>query len=410
MSELLPIIPAAGATSFLGFATDPASRHMLQMAAGARGWVGAEVREGGIEAAGDHVAALGSPGLLVVDITESKAPLHAVDALANVCTGDTRVIAIGTQNDVALYRGLRTLGVADYVVKPLDEKALAVAIDLALGAGALPRVEPGAQARADVIAFLGARGGSGTTAIAIACAHLLASTHQRRVIFVDLDLQAGSSGLDLDVDASPGLAELVSAPDRIDTALVEAAMRRHPLGFRMLSAEEPLDRPIRVPPDAVQALLAAVSFSADAIVVDMPRRLDRAGRALLRTAERVVIVSPMSLVGMRDSQRLSGFITGVRAGQRPMVVANRIGETRAEVGRADFEKAIGGPAVAYLPYRPQIAALAAERATALSAMQRRSDLQQGLERLAAAISGTAAPAAGRKDWKALWRRIAGPRS
>lgn len=402
MTELLPLVGVSDVPTFLGFATDDHSRQMLQMAAAARGWVGAEVHAGGVDAAQEHIAANGSPAFLVIDISDSAAPLHSVDALANICSSGTRVIAIGTRNDVALYRGLRALGVADYLVKPLDVADVGDAIGNALGESSGLAVGHHAET-AETIAVLGARGGAGTTSIALSLAHLLGTTG-RRVVFFDLDLQAGSATLDIDSEPSPGLAALMESPDRVDQALVDAALRPHRLGFSLLSAAEPLDRPVRATPDAVQAVLAALAKVGDTIVVDMPRRLDRAGRTLLRTADRVIIVTPMTLAGLRESQRLGAFITGVRAGQRPLFVANRIGETGAEVSMADFEHVVGArPAIA-LPYQPRLARRAAERATALSVAAERTPFAGLLASLAALAAGPMAspPPPG---WKARLRAL-----
>jgi pilus assembly protein CpaE len=396
MTELLPLVGVADLPTFLGFATDDHSRQTLQMAAAARGWVGAEVRAGGVDAAQEHVAASGSPAFLVIDISDSAAPLHSVDALANICAAGTRVIAIGTRNDVALFRGLRALGVADYLVKPLDAAELGDAIGNALGeSGGL--VAGHHAETAETIAVMGARGGAGTTSIALSLAQILGAGG-RRVIFFDLDLQAGSATLDIDSEPSPGLAALMESPDRVDQALVEAALRPHRLGFSLLSAAEPLDRPVRATPDAVQAVLAALAKVGDTIVIDMPRRLDRAGRTLLRTADRVIIVTPMTLAGLRESQRLGTFITGVRAGQRPLFVANRTGETGAEVSMADFEHVVGvRPAVA-LPYQPRLARRAAERAATLSVAAERTPFA-GLLAGLAAMAAAPAPMAPPSGWK-----------
>ncbi len=406
MSALLPLAsPATEALRFVGFATDAPSRSMLAMAAAARGWLAPEIHEGGLDEAHAFIAATTAPAFLVVDLTGSAAPLAAVDALADVCAADTRVLAIGTTNDVALFRGLRALGVADYLLKPLDAAVLAASFDAALAVlpleAASPLVAP--AHKAEVIAFVGPRGGAGVTSVALSAAAVLAEGGDRRVVFLDFDLQAGTAALDLDAETSPGLAALLESPDRVDQVLVEAALKPHPLGFSLLTAEEPMDQMLRVTPDAVQALLVALGSEADAIVIDLPRRLDRAARAVIRTVDRVVIVTPMSLAGMRDTQRLLRFITGVRAGQRPMVIANRQGEFAAEVALADFEKGIGGKVDIRLPYAPRVAARAAEKATALVQAGGTSALATQLRKVGAALLPASA-AVGQRDWNDRLRR------
>lgn len=357
MSGSMPDMPHC-----IGFLSDERSRQIVPIAAASRGLVGAEMRAGGIDAAHEHVAAHGAPAILVTDLSGCSAPLAAMDGLADICAAGTRVIAIGERNDVHLYRALRSLGVTDYVPKPLAENAVAEAFALALAEGEDAVGRQTRAKRAEVIACMGSRGGAGTTSVTLSLAHLLAR-RGLRVVLLDLDPQAGTAGFDIDSEPSPGFADLMLSPDRVDEVLLEAALKPHPLGFQLLSAEVPMDRHLPVKTEAIQALCTALGGRADRVLIDMPRRLDRAGRAVMRTADRMLIVSPPSLCGLRDVQRLSTLATGLRAGQKPLVALNRIGETEAEVSLADFSRALGGEPAARLSYRPRLAAAAALRST-----------------------------------------------
>jgi pilus assembly protein CpaE len=339
---------------------------------------------------------------LVVDLTGTAAPLGAVNALADVCTPDTRVVAVGTVNDVALYRGLRALGVIDYLVKPLDQALLAQAFDLALGAGPAPALTP--QTGSLSVAFMGARGGAGTTSLAIAAAQRLAATPGRRVVLYDHDLQAGTVALDLDGKAGEGLATMLEAPDRVDRTLVETALEPHPLGFSLLAAEEPADRLLAVKPEAAMALLSTLEAFADATLIDLPRRLDRSGRAILRIVDRVVIVAPRTLAGLRDSRRLAAAVTGLRAGQRPIIVANRVGGPGPDLGAGLFEEGLGQPVALAIPEDSRAAARAASRSTALGAGETDTPLARALDRLVRLIDPASPPPPPRRmaGWLRNW--------
>jgi pilus assembly protein CpaE len=380
MSPIARSEPGRG--RFLGFATDAESRRLLGMAAAARGWVAPEIRDGGLEAVHAAIEHGTPPGFLVIDLSAARAPLPAVNALAEVCAANTRVIAIGTQNDVGLYRGLKALGVADYLVKPLD----GTLIDAALGA-ALEAAEPAAPAagparRAEIIAFVGSRGGAGATAIAASVATLLAASG-RRVALLDLDFQGGSLALDLDSDPSPAIVPLLESPDRVDPVVVDQAFRDHPLGFRLLAADAALEASLAIEGDALLALVSAAAEGVDAVVIDLPRWLDRARRAVLRTADRVVLVTPPTLVGLRDARRIAGLASGLRAGQPPILVVNREGASAADLPRATFEEALGLPVHAWLPEEPRAAGAAASRGTTLAAAADPAGLGRGLAAVAA---------------------------
>ncbi|WP_194745478.1 AAA family ATPase [Thermaurantiacus tibetensis] len=369
-----PVAQASGAAPgpgggqrrpFLGFATDPDSRRAIAMAAAARGWDAPEVVDGGLDAAHARLAAGAAPGFLVIDLSASRAPLPEVDALAELCDAETRVIAIGTRNDVALYRGLRALGVSDYLLKPVTDQQLAQAIDAALETLDQPPPAAGApQRQAQVVALVGTRGGAGTSALAAALAAQFARDG-RRTVLLDLDFQGGSLALDLDLEPAPGVVQLLQTPDRLDPLVVAQAMRPHAAGFRLLAADAPIEAALAIEPDAVLALVTAAGAEADVVVADLPRWLDRARRAVLRTADHLALVTPLTLPGLRDARRMVALATGLRAGQRPLVVANRVGASAAELDPGEFAACLGGPLDLRLPEVPAAARAAAEGATTL---------------------------------------------
>ncbi|MFP3386561.1 response regulator, partial [Tritonibacter sp. SIMBA_163] len=71
----------------------------------------------------------------------------------------SKVIALGTQNDVEMFRRVMDAGAADYLVKPVDTKQLAAAVQRAETARAAS--QPVQARRGRCIAVVGARGGVG---------------------------------------------------------------------------------------------------------------------------------------------------------------------------------------------------------------------------------------------------------
>lgn len=381
-----PPPPRPGAGAFLGFATDADSRRAIAMAAAARGWSAPEVRDGGLEAVHARLAEGGAPGFLVVDLSSSKAPLPEIDALAELCDAETRVIAIGTRNDVSLYRGLRSLGVSDYLLKPIDDRSLAAAIDAAFETSPAPPLpDVVAPRQAFVVALVGSRGGAGTSALAAALAARMAADGLATVL-VDLDFQGGSLALDLDLEPSPAILPLLESPDRLDPVVVTQAMRPHREGFRVIAADAPIEASLTVEPDAVLALLAAAGADADVVVADLPRWLDRTRRAVLRTADRLAVVTPPTLAGLRDSRRLLALATRLRAGQRPLLIGNRAGAQGAELDWPDFAAALGSAVDIRVPEDPAAARAAVERAGTLA-----ESASPALARALASLAGAVRP-------------------
>src|SRR5580658_4578648 len=58
-----------------------------------------------------------TPRVLVIDLSESPAPISELSAARAVGGADLKILALGTVNDVGLYRDMIAAGATDYLVK-----------------------------------------------------------------------------------------------------------------------------------------------------------------------------------------------------------------------------------------------------------------------------------------------------
>jgi pilus assembly protein CpaE len=331
-------------------------------------------------------------------VSDSEDVLAAMDTLAEVCEPHTRVIALGVANDVTLYRELMRIGVSDYLVKPVTAEALTEALHRAERRQA---AEPAPSKPARIVALVGARGGVGATSLALSVAWEAAHARQQRTVLIDLDLQFGAAALALDLEPGRGLREILANPERIDSLLLGSAMAHQSEKLRILGAEESLEDDVEVAPRALQALFSALSDEADLIVVDVPRRADRLSREALARADAVVVVTDLSLSGMRDTQRLLGLLKTLRPQGGIAVAANRTGSGAGEVPQAEFERAIGTTLNVRVPFDVKAATAAAEQAKPLVAASRTAPAADELRRLAALVTGEA-PVTAPEPEKGSW--------
>jgi pilus assembly protein CpaE len=373
----------------IAFLADDITRETVNRLVAQLGWRNAMIRQGGIAAAAQTIDAAAPPALLLIDISDNEDPLSAMDALAEICPPATRVVTVGTSNDIMLYRRLLAMGVVDYLHKPIAPEALYEA--LLQASRPVERAAPAAATKeARVIALVGARGGVGTTTLAAGIGWCLSEEHQQRVALLDLDLQFGNLALGLDLEPGRGLREALEHPERIDSLFLSGAMSSAGERLRILSAEEALDDHPLLDPSAVDPLLTALNDDFDCVIVDLPRALDGMARRLLARAETTAIVTDLSLAAMRDTHRLINLMAVLRPGATPLLLANRVGMlSRGEIARAEFEKSIGLKIDYVIPYDAKAASAMAEHGKALPAAARSSKAAAELRRLAATLSGGA---------------------
>jgi pilus assembly protein CpaE len=214
----------AGRPPFLAFVADGETETLLRECVTQLAPERGSIIRGGITRAIAYLGQHRSPDTLIVDISDVELPISKVNELAEVCEPGVAVIAIGNRNEIGLYRDLLHAGVTDYVVKPLSPQLLAKALMSGQIRGGEP--SPIRKKLGALVAFVGARGGVGTTTLAVNTAWHLANRQTRRVALVDLDLQNGDCALALEIKPSSGLREALANPLRIDNSCLSGSCRR----------------------------------------------------------------------------------------------------------------------------------------------------------------------------------------
>lgn len=383
--------------AFAAFAADEVTAQTIARVAEARGWPADSVQAGGIDAAARTLAVLPSPHLLVLDISETPDPLADLAALDDLIDPHSRVIVLGTLNDIGFYRQLAAAGVADYLVKPLSAESLSAALDAALITTA-PAAAETRKGRATAV--IGARGGVGASTVAANLAWLFGHSLGQRTALVDLDLQFGVAPLLFDLEASRGLRELLERPDRLDELFLERAMVRESERLFVLGAEEALDDTPRYDGDGLRSLLDELAARFDRVVIDLPRHAAAAHLAALETAGEIVIVTELTLTGLRDSNRLIRFARSAAPEARIVVTANRaLGRRRDPVARREFAKALEAPLDHEIPFDEKAAARSQNVGQPFPRVGHARRTVKALTRLARALHEPAPAKPGRKDRK-----------
>ncbi|MCR4283480.1 MAG: CtpF protein, partial [Bauldia sp.] len=240
-----PAVPAVGAEvrpvpriSIQAFCESPDVAAAIEAAAADRRMARAHVKiqTGGIVAAAEFYQGAATPNLIVV---ESKLPRERLDAelerLSQVCDAGTKVVIIGHVNDVDLYRSLAQRGVSEYLVTPVDFAGIIKTV-------ANLYVERSTRPLGRTIAFIGGKGGVGSSMVAHNVAWSVARSFENDVVVADLDLAFGTAGLDFNQDPAQGIAEAVGAPDRLDDNFLDRLLARCSDHLSLLAAPATLDR------------------------------------------------------------------------------------------------------------------------------------------------------------------------
>lgn len=355
-----------------------------------------QVRDGGSREALEFLTENAAPGLLVVDITDAPKPLNALLPIVAAFMDDTKVIAIGNVNDVQFYHEVIEAGVADYMVKPITDKALTATINRITQ----PTAATGANDSRRIVTVIGSRGGVGSSLVAVNCAWLIAQEQKRPTTLLDLDLQNGTVALALDIEPTRGLREALEHPARIDSLFISSASVKVGEHLHVMAAEESVEEDVHYDASGVTILLDAIKRQSECIVIDLPRSAIRARPRVLAAATDIILVTDFTLAGLRDAIRINAQIQQVASNARLTIVANRCVHKDSALARSEFERALGHKIDLLLPEDAKAAQQAASAGKPLSAAVPSSKTTAALRQLAGRLGHVSTE---KRRWS-LWRR------
>ena len=368
------------------FCDDQRTAEAMQAAATDRRMTRAHVsiQLGGIKAAAQLYQSNATPDVLLVETKGARDVIVSqLMELAAVCQPDTKVIVIGHVNDVTLYRELIKQGVSEYMVAPLHQLQI---IETIAGLYSDPRAAPVGK----VIAFIGAKGGVGSSTIAHNVAWLMANRYATETVIVDFDLAYGTAGLNFNQESTSGMLDAIAQPERLDATLIDRLLTKLGDKLSLLSGPGGVDRDIVIETRAVEAILAAVRSSIPNVVLDLPNLWTPWVKFALLQADKVVITATPDLASLRNTKNFFDMLKQSRPNDAlPLIVLNQFGvPKRPEIPADEFGKAIGTEIACVIPLDPFTFGTAQSNGQMLFEIAAKSKAADALTRLAQMITGT----------------------
>src|SRR4051794_36903310 len=205
----------------------------------------------------------------------------------------TPIILLGGSTDIEAKVSALRAGADDYLGKPIHPQELSARVRGLLARFTRPQVvQPKRQTFGKVHAYYGAKGGVGTTTLAINTAIALHRELKRSVALIDANLQFGDHRVFLDL--GPDQRSIVDAitATSIDADVVRRVMVRHDSGVDLLLAP-PSPESAELVSGEQHHLLRIIELLRtmyDYVVVDMDEHLDDHMLDVIGAADRLVVV------------------------------------------------------------------------------------------------------------------------
>jgi len=342
-----------------------------------------KVHMGGIATAIEFYQSAPTPNLIVLESrAEPRELLAQLGQLAEHCDPSSKVVVIGHYNDVGLYRELIRSGISEYVIAPISMADFVSVISSIF-------VDPEAEPIGRSIAFVGAKGGVGSSTIAHNAAFAMSSLFKSEVVVADLDLAFGTANINFDQDPAQGIAEAVFSPERIDEVYLDRLLAQCAEHLSLLAAPSTLDRVYDFEPDAFTQVIETAQRSAPLLVLDVPHVWSGWSRATLAKADDVVITATPELANLRNTKNLVDMLRKLRSNDPPpKLVINQAGvPKRPEITAQDFAEPLGITPMAIIPFDPLLFGNAANNGRMLGEMDARSPVVATINEIAHVLTG-----------------------
>lgn len=309
------------------------------------------VVEGDVNTAISTYETYASPDLVIIQTEEiADSFTDRLEALGSVCVEGTGAIIVGPVNDVNLYRRLVSMGISDYLVKPLKGEALAndIASTLLKKIGAT-----GSR----LIAVMGAKGGVGATTMAQALAWVSSDVIGHKTFLMDASGGWSTMSIGLEFEPSTTLAEASrAAAERNEDSLTRMVHNASDKLFVLTTGGDVMLEDA-VDPGHYEELLSYLMAIYPAVIVDLSQSPAALQRIVLSRANRVVMVTTPTLPSVRATRTLMQELKDIRGGNANVVdiVVNMQGySAKNEVSKGQIEQGLDHSLAALVPFDPDL--------------------------------------------------------
>lgn len=321
------------------------------------------------------------PDVAIVDGRRNAADAMATIERLRAGNGAAAIFMVAAEASPDLILQSMRAGANEFFAWPPQEAAFHEAVTRTAA-----RVQSSSTTRAQayVLMFLGAKGGVGTTTLAVNTAVDLARLSGRSTVIVDLKPGIGEVALFLGVRSRYTLLDALENLHRLDSEFLRELVGKHKSGVEILGGSDQFDRPGPNDGPGVEEVIRLLSAQYDFVIIDAGTQLNAANTAPLYAADAICLVANPDVASVRNTQRVLDRIRQLGpTADRIRLLLNRAAEPYP-IPPAQIEAALGHPIHQRFPSDYRTVAMALNSGVPLT-LAGNSDLATQFERLTRAF-------------------------
>ena len=286
-----------------------------------------------------------APAVLVLDVRPHHQLAPWVNDVQKKQPGLSVVVIVSTLDARFILEAMRA-GIKECLPEPITPQAVDEAVR---------RLVVGEQREraGQVVAFVGAKGGVGTTTLAVNTAAALAKTAGSSPLLIDLHVARGDAALLMGAEPRFSVLDAFENLHKVDESFLSGLIEKTQCGAHVLASSA---RPVNVvtSPTATRTLLELAARRYRVTVLDVPRT-DPAMLEALDPATVIAVVTSQELSAVRGAAATVATLRQRYGSQRLRILINRY-DKNGPVSAKDIAKVVGEPVACMIPSDYRVAA------------------------------------------------------
>ena len=346
--------------------------------------VNVSVEEGDVETAILNYKDSPSPNLVIIETDKTDESFTAqLERLSEYCNEGTSAIIIGPVNDVNLYRALTSMGVSDYLVKPVLFEPLS-------GIIAENLIDKLGAKGSRLIGVIGAKGGVGTSAITQALAWGVSENLEQKTFLMDAAGGWSSLSVGMGFEPSTSLYEASKAASSKDEDNLARMFFKanEKLDVLATGSEPMLDTSINA--QQYEDLINLMMEKYPIVIVDLSGAIPSLKRMVINRCHELIVITTPTLPALRGARSLMQEVKLLQGGASEGydLVVNMQGLALSkEVPKKDIEDSLDHKPNVIIPFDPKLFITAENEGQKLSKNKAGADIVKSLLPLAQKVIG-----------------------
>jgi len=279
------------------------------------------------------------PDICLIDFDKDLHRAAVAAERIHASAPETAIFAVSSHAQPDLIIQAMRSGCNEYLLKPIDREQMLNAV---VRVGGRKR-EKKETYNANVMTFIGAKGGCGVTTLVAQLGALLANECSKQTLAIDLHPNFGDAALHLGLSKSRYHSfELIENADRLDAELLQSLVAHHSSGLDLVPAPEEIDPARHILPGAVARTFDFLRLHYRFVLVDLPPGVDDQNLEFIRYSDEVYLITVAEVSALRNVSRYLDYLTRMEVPrERIRVVVNRH-HKRGSITDEQIEKVIRG--------------------------------------------------------------------